>query len=55
MSNHVEEEGGDEHKYHVLEGPGGDTYVYQNREPEMREVEESGRDRAVMMLERNRE
>ena len=51
MSNDMEEEGGDEHEYHVLEGPGGDTYVHQNRELEIREVKESGEEHVYHVLE----
>ena len=51
MDNNMEEEGGEEHKYHVLEGPGGDTHEHQNRELEMREVKESGEEHAYHILE----
>ena len=51
VSNDIEEEGGDEHEYHVLEGPGGDTRVHQNRELEMREVKESGEEHMYHILE----
>ena len=42
---------GEEHDYHVLEGPGENTHPQQNRELEMREVRESGEEHAYHVLE----
>ena len=42
---------GDEHEYHVLEEPGGNTHVHQNRELERREVKESREEHDYHVLE----
>ena len=42
---------GEEHDYHVLEGPGGTTTTQQNRELEMRQVRGSGEEHAYHVLE----
>ena len=51
MNEEGGEDPGDEHEYHVLEGPGRDTHVNQNRGLEMREVKESGEEHAYHVLE----
>ena len=42
---------GEEHEYHVLEGLGGDRHIHQNRQLEIREVNESGEEHAYHVLE----
>ena len=51
MGNDLEEEGGEEHEYNVLEGLGSDRHVHQNRELEMKGVKESGEEHAYHVLE----
>jgi hypothetical protein len=51
MGNDEDGENGEEHEYHVLEGPGGNTHPHQNRELEMRQVRGSGEEHAYHVLE----
>ena len=51
MNEEGGEDCGEKHEYHVLEGPRDDTHVPQNRELDMREVEESGKEHAYHVLE----
>ena len=52
MSREAEGESGEEHEYHVLEGPGGgDGHVDRNKELETREVEENGEEHEYQVLE----
>ena len=51
MNEEGGEDLGEEHEYHILEGPGGNTHVHHNRELEMREVKDSGEEHAYHVLE----
>ena len=52
MSREAEGESGEEHEYHVLEGPGrGDGHVGQNKELGTREVEENEEEHEYQVLE----
>jgi hypothetical protein len=51
MGNDEGGENGEEHEYHVIEGPGGNTHPQQNRELEMRGVRESREEHADHVLE----
>lgn len=42
---------GEDHEYHMLEGPGRNSRVHQNRQLEMKEVNEIGEEHAYHVLE----
>ena len=51
MNKERGEDHGEEHDYHVVEGPGETTHPQQNRELEMRQVRGSGEEHAYHVLE----